>query len=326
MIISRTPFRISFIGGGTDIKDFYSVELGAVVSTCLNKYMYICVNKSFDHTIRVSYSKTEIVERVDEIQHPIVREALKVTGINKGVEIVSVADIPTGTGLGSSSSFTVGLLNALYAYKGVTVIAERLAKEACHIEIDILGEPIGKQDQFIVSHGGLQYINFNADESVQLEPIICKEEIKAELDTNLLMFYTGITRKSSSILYKQKKNSTQNLEYLKEMRNLSLVAKTILSEGRNLAEFGKILHKGWILKKKLADEITNEKIDKYYQTALESGALGGKLLGAGKGGFLLLYVERHNQQRVRKALNELRELLFSFEPDGSKIIFNDKTW
>ncbi|MFC1646050.1 GHMP kinase [Candidatus Omnitrophota bacterium] len=321
MIISKTPFRISFIGGGTDIKDFYSFEPGAVVSTCLDKYMYICVNKRFDHTIRVSYSKTEIVENVKEILHPIAREALKLTGIKGGIEIVSIADIPTGTGLGSSGSFTVGLLNALYAYKGKCVTVEKLAQEACRIEIDILAEPIGKQDQFIVAYGGLQYIRFNSDESVTVEPIKCSNKIKSELNDNLLMFYTGVTRKSSIVLHNQKKNAEQNMGYLREMKSLSSTAKTILTQGKNCKDFGKILHDGWLLKKKLADMITNERIDKYYQMALESGALGGKLLGAGSGGFLLIYVEKHNQQKVRKALKELSELHFSFEQEGTKIIY-----
>jgi len=322
MIISKTPFRISFIGGGTDIKDFYAHDSGAVISTCLDKYMYICISKRFDHSIRVSYSKTEIVDAVEEIHHPIVREALKLTGINGGVEIVSIADIPTGTGLGSSGSFTVGLLNALYAYKEKNVAIEELAKEACHIEINILSEPIGKQDQYIVSFGGFQHISFNSDESVHVEPVTCTNETRTELDSNLLMFYTGVARKSSSVLHEQKKNAAQNLGYLKEMRSLTAAAKKTLAKEKDLSDFGRILHDGWILKKKLAATITNERIDGYYHAALKSGALGGKLLGAGSGGFLLLYVEKRNQETVRKALNDLRELQFNFEPEGTKIIHN----
>lgn len=322
MIISRTPFRISFAGGGTDLEDFYSVEPpGAVVSACLDKYMYICINKRFDHTVRVSYSKTEIVDTFDEIKHPIVREALKLTGITGGIEITSIADIPSGTGLGSSSSFTVGLLHALYAYKGIYVAPETLATEACHIEIDILREPIGKQDQFIVAFGGLQHIRFNSDGTVYVDPIVCSKETKAELSDNLLMFYTGNSRMSSSILSKQKKDMSKNLKYLTSMRNLSTEIKKILTKGKNLSEFGKALHEGWMLKKQLADDISNENIDEYYAKALNVGAVGGKLVGAGGGGFLLLYVERHNQRRVREALASLREVPFSFEPEGSKIIF-----
>lgn len=321
MIISRTPFRISFAGGGTDLKDFYSIEPGAVVSACIDKYMYICVNKRFDHTIRISYSKTEIIETVDEIQHPIVRESLKLTGIKEGIEITSIADIPAGTGLGSSSSFTVGLLHALYAYKGVYVTPERLAKEACYIEIDILEEPIGKQDHFIVAYGGLQHIYFNPDDSVFVDPVVCSKDVKRELNENLLMFYTGNSRKSSSILSEQKKNTAQNREYLSKMKDLSIVMKDIITKGENLADFGKALHEGWLLKKRLGNNISNDKIDECYQKALEFGALGGKLLGAGGGGFLLFYVERHNQRRVKDALKELREIRFNFEPQGSKIIY-----
>lgn len=321
MIISRTPFRISFTGGGTDVKDFYSIEAGAVVSACIDKYMYICVNKRFDHTIRVSYSKTEIVDSVNDIQHPIVKEALKLTGITDGIEIISIADIPAGTGLGSSASFTVGLLHALYAYKGVHVTPEKLANEASHIEIDILGEPIGKQDQFITAFGGIEYIRFNPDESVFVDPIVCSKETRSELGENLMMFYTGASRKASSILTEQKNNTTKNLDCLKKMCALSNVAKEILTGEENLADFGRVLHEGWILKTRLASNISNEKIDEYYEKALGVGALGGKLLGAGAGGFLLFYVERDNQQKVRETLKGLRELSFRFEPEGSKIIY-----
>lgn len=321
MIISRTPFRISFAGGGTDLRDFYSIEPGAVVSTCIDKYMYICVNKRFDHTIRVSYSKTEIVETVEEIQHPIVKECMKLTGIESGLEITSIADIPAGTGLGSSSSFTVGLLHALYAYKGQYVTPERLAYEACHIEIDILGEPIGKQDHFIVANGGLQFIRFNPDGSVFVDPIVCSKEMKRKLNKNLLIFYIGNPRKVSSILSEQKKNTINKIEYLTKIRNLAILTKDILTKGKNLTEFGNILHDGWMLKRGLVDTISNETIDLYYQKALDSGAIGGKLLGAGGGGFLLFYVEKNHQQRVREVLGNLREIHFNFELQGSKIIY-----
>lgn len=320
MIISRTPFRISFAGGGTDLREFYSVEPGAVISASIDKYMYVCVNKRFDHTIRVSYSKTEIVETVDEIQHPIVRECLKFTGIDGGIEITSIADIPAGTGLGSSSSFTVGLLHALYAYKGVYVTPERLASEASHIEIEVLKEPIGKQDQYIVAYGGLQYIKFNPDETVFTDPVVCSKETKKELSSNLLMFYSGMTRKASNILTEQKKNTASKIEYLKKMRDTASVMKVIITGGKNINDFGRALHDGWALKKSLTGSISNGEIDSYYQNALEAGALGGKLLGAGGGGFLLFYVERHNQERVREAMKGLREVRFSFEPQGSKII------
>ncbi|HLC18659.1 MAG TPA: GHMP kinase [Thermodesulfobacteriota bacterium] len=321
MIISRTPFRISFAGGGTDLLDFYSREQGSVVSAAIDKYMYICVNKRFDHTIRVSYSKTETVDKMDDIRHPIVRECMKLTGVREGVEITSVADIPSGTGLGSSSSFTVGLLNALYAYRGVHVTPEKLAVEASRVEIDILGEPIGKQDQFIAAYGGLQHIRFNPDETVFVDPVVCSRETKRGLSENLLMFYTGDTRKSSSILKEQKKKTGARRDSLVKMRDLSVEIKGIITNGKNLSEFGAALDRGWKLKRGLVSSITNGHIDSIYSRALESGALGGKLLGAGGGGFLLFYVEGHNHARLREALGELREVRFNLEPEGSKIIF-----
>lgn len=323
MIITRTPFRMSFVGGGTDLPDFYRIERGAVVSTAINKYMYIVVNKRFDDTIRVSYSRTEIVKDVEEIQHPIVREALKLSGVTKGIEIVSLADIPAETGLGSSGSFTVGLLNALYAYKGILKSAEELAREACHIELDILGEPIGKQDQYIAAYGGIRYIQFNSDGTVFTEPIICGKESKEELSQKLLLFYTGDTREAGSILREQKVNTTQSekMEFLKEMRNLAFELRNHLNNLSSLDVLGEFLHKGWVLKKQLASGISNERIDEYYEKALNAGALGGKILGAGGGGFLLLYCLKKEQPEVRRALSNLALTEFTLEPEGSKIIY-----
>lgn len=321
MIISRTPFRISFAGGGTDLREFYSRETGAVTASCIDKYMYITVNKRFDHTIRVSYSKTEIVETVDEIKHPIVRETLKYVGLTSQIEIISIADLPAGAGVGSSSSFTVGLLNALYAYLGKHKSAAELAKEACHLEIDVVKEPIGKQDQYAVAFGGIQHIQFNPDESVFVDPVIFSAEEKLRLNKCLLLFYTGLTRKASDILNGQKKNTPNKLEYLRKIRDLSYEIRDILICGKDLDGFGRALHKGWVLKKELADNITNGHIDKYYQKAIDAGALGGKLLGAGGGGFLLFYCPPARQANLRKALNPLREEPFKFEPQGSKIIY-----
>ena len=321
MIISRTPFRISFSGGGTDLKEFYTYEPGAVTASAINKYMYITINKRFDHSIRVSYSRTEIVDSVDEIKHPIVRETLKFVGITDSLEITSIGDIPAGTGVGSSSSFTVGLLHALYAFKGQHVTAEQLANDACKIEIDILGEPIGKQDQYAVAYGGLQHIQFNPDESVYVNPVICPKETKAMLKSNLLLFYTGITRKASQILTKQKNDTKKKIDYLRKIRDLSYKIKEILIKGRNLDELGQVLHQNWLLKKQLVDNISNEKIDQYYRKACQANASGGKILGAGGGGFLLLYCQQQYQQQVREALSELKEESFDLEPQGSKIIF-----
>ena len=323
MIITRTPFRVSFVGGGTDLADFYRVEPGAVVSTAINKYMYIVVNRRFDDTIRVSYSKTEIAKDVEEIRHPIVREALKLVGLTGGIEIVSIADIPAGTGLGSSSSFTVGLLNALYAYNGALKSAEELAREACHIEIDILGEPIGKQDQYIAAYGGLRYIQFNPDETVFTEPIIYAQESKDELNRNLLLFYTGDTREARSILEQQKISTSQHdkVETLKKMHDLAFELRNYLNSNSSPDILAEFLHKGWLLKRQLTSGISNNKIDEYYEKAFNAGALGGKVLGAGGGGFLLFYCPGERQPKVREALSGLTLTKFSFEPEGSKIIY-----
>lgn len=323
MIITRTPFRISFVGGGTDMPDFYHREPGVVVSSAINKYMYIVVNKRFDDTVRVSYSRTEIVKDVKEIQHPVVREALKLTGIDGGIEIVSIADVPSGTGLGSSGSFTVGLLNALYAYKGVLKPAEDLAREACHIEIDILGEPIGKQDQYIAAYGGLRYFRFNPDGSVFTEPVLYDEKKKGELGRNLLLFYTGDTRDARSILEEQKINIRQSdkMELLKKMRDQAIRLREHLNNSSSPDIFGEFLCQGWQLKKQLASGITTTGIDEYYEKALQAGALGGKIVGAGGGGFLLLYCPNEKQAKVKKALSGLTLTEFSLEPEGSKIIY-----
>lgn len=324
MIITRTPFRISFAGGGTDLREFYRNEPGAVVSTAINRYMYIIVNKRFTDAIRVSYyAKTEIVDSVDEIRHPLVREALKLVGIRSGIEIASVADVHAGAGLGSSGSFTVGLLNALYGYKGILKSAEELAREACHIEIDILGEPIGKQDQYIAAYGGLRYFQFNTDETVTTEPIIWSSEHKDELVQNLLLLYTGDIHEAGSILQEQKEQTQQpdKMTNLKKMRDMAIDLKEQLNSNAAAGTFGEMLHRGWQLKKELASGISNDKIDKCYEKALNAGATGGKVLGAGGGGFLLLYCPQSKQPQVREALSDLLALEFSFEPEGSKIIY-----
>ena len=324
MIITRTPFRISFAGGGTDLREFYQSESGAVVSTAINKYMYIIVNKRFTDAIRVSYyAKTEIVDRVDDIHHPLVREALKLAGVSRGIEITSVADVHAGAGLGSSGSFTVGLLNALYAYKGTLRSAEELARDACHIEIDVLGEPVGKQDQYIAAYGGFRYFQFNPDESVTAEPVIWSAEHKDELAQNLLLLYTGDIHEASRILQEQKERTQQTgkIVNLREMRDMAVSLKDQLNNNATADIFGEVLHHGWQLKKELASGISNDKIDECYERALSAGALGGKVLGAGGGGFLLLYCPKPKQSVVRKALNDLSVLGFSFEPEGSKIIY-----
>jgi D-glycero-alpha-D-manno-heptose-7-phosphate kinase len=325
MIISKTPFRISFAGGSTDLKSFYEKEGGAVVSTSINKFMYITVNKRFDHTIRASYSKTEIVETLEQVRHPIIRECLRLTGVTRGVEITSIADIPAGTGLGSSSSFTVGLLNALYAYQGKFVPHEDLAKQACHIEIDILKEPIGKQDQYAVACGGLNMIRFNPDGSVDVHPVIMPSGRRNELSKNLLMFYTGIKRSASGILSSTESRCEQNIESKRELKSHAEALNAELSSGLSLDSFGGILHDGWQAKKKLSSGISSMQIDLWYEKARSAGAIGGKLLGAGGGGFFLVYVPQNRQAEVRAALCELMELDFSFEFNGSAIIFAEQS-
>lgn len=324
MIISRTPLRISFAGGGSDLEEYYRTGYGAVVSTAINKYIYIIVNQKFDDAIRISYSKTEIVNRIDEIDHNIIRECLRLAGVEKKIEIISLGDIPLGfggVGLGSSSGIAVGVLNALYAYKGFFVTAERLAREACEIEISILKHPSGKHDQYICAFGGMNYIQFNRDGTVLIEPIVCKPETKEKLHNRLMLFYTGRMRFSSSTLNEQRSKTHVNLSYINRMVELAQETKDMLNKN-NINRIGDLLHEGWTLKKKLASGISNTEIDNYYMHALNAGALGGKILGAGAGGFLLLYCEEKNQQNVREALNLLKESSFAFEPHGSKIIFN----
>lgn len=324
MIMARVPFRISFVGGGSDLREFYSQKgHGAVVSTTINKYMYIMIHNYFHDKIRIKYSKTEDVNGIDEIKHPLVRECLRVTGIERGIEIASIADVPAGTGMGSSSTFTVCLLQALYAYKGKFATKEMLARQACEIEIDILKEPIGKQDQYAASYGGLNHFRFNRDESVFVDPVVCHPEVKRALRKNLVMYYLGNERKASEILSEQKKNMDNSLEYgvVEKMVELTQKLNDCLYKG-DLKDFGPILHEGWLLKKKLASKISNSRLDDIYNTALKAGATGGKVLGAGGGGFFLFYCEPKYQDNLRKS-TKLKEFTFDFDSEGSKIMYMD---
>ena len=322
MIISRTPLRISFAGGGTDLKAFYEVESGAIAATTINKYVYVAVNRPLDETITVSYRKTEIVSSIDEVEHSIARETLRFMGMTNNVEVASIPDIPAGTGLGSSGSFAVGLLNALYAHKSTFVTKEQLAKEACAIEIDLLGAPIGKQDQYLAAYGGLQFIRFNTDGSVFIEAIPCSDEVKKALESNLMLLYTGQAREASSILTKQRATTQKRdkLELLRMIKETTFEMRRLLIEGGDLKRFGELLHEEWGHKKRLVEGISNPAIDDYYAKALAAGAVGGKLSGAGGGGFLLLYCEEEIQEKVREALHELKEVVFSFESQGTAII------
>ena len=321
MIISRTPLRVSFAGGGTDLESYYSTGHGAVLSTTVKKYVYVTVNRRFDDDIRVSYSRTEIVDSVDDVEHGLVREALRKVGIRNGLEITTIADIPSkGTGLGSSSAITVGLLNALYAFKGYRAGPEKLAQEACQIEIDALNEPIGKQDQYIAAYGGLQHIRFNADGTVVLNPVICPPETKRDLESHMMMFYTGKTRRSKDILEGQKANIPQKKETHDRVRDHADQLFRDLT-ALQISRIGPSLREGWELKKSFADGVSNGEIDGLYETAMAAGAEGGKIAGAGGGGFLVLFVRPENHWAVRNALNGLKEVEFRLEPQGSKIIY-----
>ena len=328
MIISRTPLRVSFGGGGSDLQAFYRHEPGAVFTTAIDKYIYITVNKKFDHKVRASYSVTEIVDSVDELQHELIREALTLVELDGGIEITSISDIPSqGTGLGSSSSYIVGLLNALYAYRGRHVGAERLAREACQIEIARCGKPIGKQDQYIAAYGGLQYIQFNPDESVFVDPIICRPEIKETLQERLLLLYTGMTRSANDILAEQSANTERHHDRRQALQRMAQQASELRDlfcrddAAAELDLFGELLHEGWVMKRDLASGISNGRINAWYERARQHGAIGGKILGAGGGGFLLLYAHPERHRSIPAALPELRAIPFRFEPQGSKIVY-----
>lgn len=320
MIITKTPLRISFTGGGTDLPVYYKNGYGAVVSAAINKYVYITINKRFDDTIRISYSKTEIVDSLKEVQHDIAKACMQMTGVSKGVEITSISDIPAGTGLGSSSSFTVGLLNALYTYCGERLSAHELAEKACQIEIDILGHPIGKQDQYAAAYGGVNYFSFERNGEVNREKINISEADKLLMDSKLMMFYTGIRRSADGILAKQSAETKKKLDVLNYMRDQANSMKELLNtEGFN-NKFAVMLHDGWQKKKSVTESISNSQIDDYYNAALNAGALGGKLLGAGGGGFILVYCDEQHQQAVREAMG-LREMNFRIARYGSRVVY-----
>lgn len=322
MIITRTPLRISFAGGGTDLSDFYKNHEGAVISSAIDKYVYVIVKERFDDKIYLNWSQKEIVDNIEQIKHELIREAMRKTGVTKGVEITTLSDIPAeGSGLGSSSSITVGLLQALYLYRGIIIDAERLAREACDIEINILGKPIGKQDQYIASYGGLRHFEFKKDDNVIVTTPNIDNNFIYNLGVHLMLFFTGKTRKSIEILSEQKKKIVDSEHILKRMKDQSFEVLKAFNKG-NARFLGKALEEGWELKKKLAGGISNPFIDTMYKKARKAGALGGKIAGAGGGGFLLLFVPLGKQDNVRKALSGFREMRFGLERDGSKSIFN----
>jgi D-glycero-alpha-D-manno-heptose-7-phosphate kinase len=326
VIISQTPLRISLAGGGTDLKSFYYTEEGMVISTAIDKYVYVIVKERFDERIYINYSQKEIVDTVTEIKHDLVREAMKKTGVTKGVEITTLADIPSeGSGLGSSSSITTGLLNAFYNFSGIQVTAEQLAREACDIEINLCKKPIGKQDQYISAYGGFNTLTFHTDDTVSVSKINIMSNELRRLGSNLLLFYTNKTRNANVILEKQKKNTEEKRNVLRAMKDLVPEVTEIIKRG-DFDDVGRILHENWISKKTLAGTISNDDIDTMYHDAMNAGALGGKICGAGGGGFLLLYVPRDRQDAVRESLSKYRELPFMLDPLGSRIIFNVRTY
>lgn len=323
MIISRAPFRVSFCGGGSDIPSFYEKYGGCVISTSIRKYVYLTINQAFNKdSITLKYSKTEIVDDIDKIQHKIFHQVLKDFNL-KGVEITSMADIPAGTGLGSSSSFTVALLRALYAYSEKAVSTYKLAREACQVEIEQLGNPIGKQDQFAAAFGGLRYYEFCPDGFVKVEPIVMPHDTYHQLEKNLLMFYTGDVRDANNILGEETKNLATQEDKINSTKKLCDMTRELKThfENNDIDILGPILKESWELKKSLAKGISNPMIDKHYEAAIAAGSTGGKLLGAGGGGFLLFYCPTEDiKQNVRKSLSDLKELEFEFDQAGCSII------
>ena len=314
---------MSFVGGGSDLPAYYHQEEGAVLSTTIDKYMYVTVNQKFDGDIRLSYSITEDVGYVDQLQHPIVRNTLELMNIDGGIEIASMADIPSkGSGLGSSSSYTVALLHALHAYKNSYISKHDLGRLASHVEIELCGDPIGKQDQYAAAFGGLNLIRFHADDSVSVDPIICNPKTIKKMEDSILVFYTGRTRNASALLSEQSKNMAgrERRRLMGEMVQSAYDMKVLLESG-DLDAVGELLDKNWKLKCQMAEGITDPQIDKWYQLGISAGAKGGKLLGAGNGGFIMFFAPREKHLDIIKVMRELREIPFSFDTNGSQIAF-----
>lgn len=321
MIISQTPYRVSFAGGGTDLPAFYRHEAGAVLSVALKKHMYVALSRRFEPTVRVAYSKTEIAPTRAEVQHTIVKAALEMVDLGPHMEIVTIGDVPAGTGMGSSSALTVGLLNALYAFKGQIRSSKVLAEEACRIELDVLRKPIGKQDQYAAAFGGLNYIRFNSDESVDVQPVPTAVETLEELERRTLILYTEKQRDADGILRRQSEGTSDQMRVLREMRDLASEMRGVLAGRANIDEFARLLHVGWQMKRSLGFGISDDRVDQAYASAREAGAQGGKLLGAGGGGFILLIAPPERHGAIRGALGNPRELPFAVDRLGSRIIF-----
>jgi D-glycero-alpha-D-manno-heptose-7-phosphate kinase len=322
LIIVQTPLRISFFGGGTDFRAFFMQEGGCVLSSAIDKYIFVTIKQRFDRKLRIGYTQTEMVDQVDQIHHELIRESLRLTGIECGVEITTMGDIPSeGSGLGSSSTVTVGALHAMYSYRGELVPTERLAREACAIEIETLKKPIGIQDQYIAAYGGLRFFEFLSDGTVTVERVRLSPETERVLNSHFMLFFTGMSRNSSSILKEQVGNLKEHLNELRAIKHMAHEARCAI-ETENFDALGILLHQSWELKKHLAGTISNGQINEMYEAACRAGAIGGKIAGAGGGGFLLLYVPPERQNKVRTKLNGLQELPFRLEADGTKVIFN----
>ena len=323
LLVTRTPLRLSFAGGGTDLREFYKREAGAVFSTAINKYVYVTVKhhgELFGEPIRLSYSGTELVQRVDEIENSIARECLRFLNIEPPIFISVVSDIPASSGLGSSSSFAVGLLNALHAYRGERVSAGQLAQEAARVEMDILGRPIGKQDHYAAAFGGFNCFRFMPDETVTVEPQWIPDSVLEDMFGHIMVFWTGITRDAGEVLSEQQENTAEKMRELLTMRHHAIQLKEMVSNGFDPEEFGRVLNDTWQMKRQLASTITSDEIDGWYRTARDAGALGGKLCGAGGGGFLLLIVPPGRHDTVRKALSDLKEESIGYEMQGSRLL------
>ncbi len=327
MIVSRAPVRFSLGGGGTDLPSYSREHGGFVVAAAVDKFVFVCVARRFHDTIRLAYSESEIVDSVHQIKHRIFRAALQSTGLEKGLELHSLADVPANTGLGSSSTFTVALLNGLHAFKREFVPAEQLAREACHLEIDVLKEPIGKQDQYIAAYGGISAMNFHPDGSVDVERLPIREEVIDELESNLVIYYSGIERAASTVLKEQARTIVENkdaaVQRMHRIKELGYETKLVLLSGQ-IDQYGEMLHEHWMNKRKLASNMADSTIDEHYEVARKAGAIGGKLMGAGGGGFFMFYVRAAERRRVHDALaaRGLRPLRFRFDFDGARIMAN----
>jgi len=321
VIITQTPYRVSFAGGGTDLPAFYQHEAGAVLSVSIGHHMYVTVSPRFEKSARVAYSRVEVADAIDQIEHTIARESLRMTKLGPHLEITTVGDVPAGTGLGSSSSLAVGLLNALHAYRGQVTSPRRLAEEACKIEIEILRNPIGRQDQYAAAYGGVNHITFNPDHSVDVEPVPCARSFLDALEKHILLLYTDQQRDANEILKRQSEGSVHKMAILREMRDLAGEMRNTMGGPGNLDDFGRLLHSSWELKRSLGFGISNRGIDDWYQAVRAAGAMGGKLLGAGGGGFLLVMAPPERHEAIREAVGHPREIPFRIDRRGSRVIY-----